>query len=77
MALSNNDRVGKALELLNAGLRPFVLREMQAVYRDQAIDEALSTLRSDQERRSAGRDPNRWDTSVLISVMLGRWNGVF
>jgi hypothetical protein len=32
MAISNHDRVGKALDLLNEGLRPFVEREMQAHY---------------------------------------------
>jgi len=32
MALSNHERVGKALDILNAGLRPFVERELQAAY---------------------------------------------
>ena len=33
MAISNHDRVGKVLDLLKEGLRPFVEREMQAHYR--------------------------------------------
>jgi len=32
MSISNRDRVGRALELLNDGLKPFVTREMEAVY---------------------------------------------
>src|SRR5688572_29817145 len=32
MAITNHDRVGKALELLRDGLRPFVDRELEAKY---------------------------------------------
>ena len=32
MAITNHERVGKALELLKAGLRPYVEREMRARY---------------------------------------------
>ena len=40
MALSNRDRVGKALDLLNAGLRPFLEREMKTVHKDKWKDVA-------------------------------------
>ena len=30
MAITNHERVGKALELLRDGLRPFVARELEA-----------------------------------------------
>ena len=32
MAASNHERVGKALDLLNNGLRPFAEREMRATH---------------------------------------------
>ncbi len=32
MAITNRERVGKALDLLNEGLRPFVERELKAVH---------------------------------------------
>ena len=35
MAITNRERVGKALDLLNEGLLPFVERELQAVYADR------------------------------------------
>jgi hypothetical protein len=35
IAPSNHERVGRALELLNAGLMPFVERELRAAYSDQ------------------------------------------
>ncbi|HET8851765.1 MAG TPA: hypothetical protein VFN02_04505 [Ktedonobacteraceae bacterium] len=34
MAISNAERVGKALELLNQGLFPFMKRELKAFYGD-------------------------------------------
>ena len=36
MAITNHERVGKALELLKAGLGPFVEREMKSVYENKA-----------------------------------------
>ncbi len=35
MAMTNRDRVGKALELLRDGLAPFVRREMEREYESQ------------------------------------------
>src|SRR5487761_316111 len=35
MALTNRDRVGKAIDLLAAGLQPFVERELKAALGDQ------------------------------------------
>ena len=36
MAITNHERIGKALELLKAGLGPFVEREMKSTYGDEA-----------------------------------------
>jgi hypothetical protein len=35
MATSNHERVGRALELLNAGLMPFFERELRAAFGDR------------------------------------------
>ena len=40
MAISNHDRVGKALELLKAGLGPFVEREFKNAFQDRAQAQA-------------------------------------
>ena len=40
MAITNHERVGKALDLLNAGLRPFVERELKATYKDRWTETA-------------------------------------
>ena len=40
MAITNYERVGKALELLREGLEPFVGRELQARFGKYCITEA-------------------------------------
>ncbi len=40
MAISNQERVGKALEQLKAGLAPFVHREFTNLYKKKALEEA-------------------------------------
>ncbi len=34
MAITNHDRVGKAMDLLKKGLGPFVEREFKNIYKD-------------------------------------------
>jgi hypothetical protein len=53
MAMTNHERVGKALDLLRAGLGPFVERELQGQYRDQARAEAVRLVGDD--RNLAGK----------------------
>ena len=45
MAISNAERVGKALELLNQGLFPFMKRELKAFYGDTWFEQASANLR--------------------------------
>ncbi len=73
MAQSNHERIGRALELLNVGLRPFVEREMQAAHGDNWIDAAQAGLREDRATPK-GKQPKRpnWDTQALLAVMWGR-----
>ncbi len=76
MAISNHERVGKALELLKAGLRPYFEREMRAVHGDKWLDEAANSFRDGRLPRDAKGGVN-WDTHALLSVMAGQWNWVF
>src|SRR5579884_3861049 len=76
MATSNHERVGKALELLRAGLRPFVEREFQARYGSAWLSEAAQALR--QEPDGSGRDGEpHLDVAALLGLMWFRWNDVF
>ena len=56
MALSNHERIGKALDLLAAGLKPFVGRELQTIYPDIWFKETQRTL---MESLSAGSGSGR------------------
>ena len=44
MAITNYERVGKALELLRDGLRPFVERELTAKYGNRMATEVKTAL---------------------------------
>src|SRR5579884_3425120 len=75
MATTNHERVGKALELLRAGLAPFVEREFKNTYRDHAAAEAARFLADD---RLNGKKPiGAWDVAALLRVMWDAWNDVF
>lgn len=47
MAITNHERVGKALELLNSGLGPFAARELKNVYQANVQAEAAVFMGED------------------------------
>ena len=63
MALTNQERVGKALELLRDGLRPFVERELKAQHAQRWFDEVKAAVGPTQENlfRDEGSAP--WDAA--------------
>src|SRR5262249_32255644 len=75
MATTNHERVGKAIELLKAGLGPFVERELKNVYGDRAAAEANRFLGED--RLNAKRPVAQWDVAPLLKLMWESWNDVF
>lgn len=75
MAISNHERVGKALEILKAGLGPFVQREMANVYKDRAATETSRFIGED--RQNAKKPITEWDVAVLLKLMWESWNDVF
>jgi predicted AAA+ superfamily ATPase len=75
MATTNHDRVGKALDQLAAGLRPFVERELQASLGQRWQDAARDAA---PERRGSKPAPVNWDDpQILLSIMWNQWNAVF
>ncbi len=75
MALSNHERVGKALELLKGGLGPFVERELKSAYQAKAQAEAARLVGED--RLNAKNPIAAWDAAGLLKVMWEAWNDVF
>jgi len=75
MAMTNHERVGKALDLLKSGLGPFITRELTSAYKERALAEARRLLPAD-DRLNSNR-PIQWDAAVLLKVMWDAWNEVF
>jgi hypothetical protein len=75
MAITNHERVGKALELLKTGLGPFVQREITSTYKDRAATEVSRFIGED--RLNAKKPITEWDAGVLLKLMWESWNDVF
>lgn len=69
MAITNHERVGKALELLKAGLAPFFEREIKNVYQAEATRLLAST--------AGNLSPTGMLRPSSTNVMWEGWNEVF
>ena len=74
MAVTNLERVGKAMELLRQGLAPFVERELRSHFGTRFHDNAAGSVGDD---RMASRKLVDWDVAALLKVMWETWNDVF
>lgn len=76
MAISNHERVGKALELLKTGLGPFVEREIKGAMESKRLDG--HKLRDYAEDPVLANKPiPDWDVAGLLKLMWETWNEVF
>lgn len=75
MSMTNRERVGKALDLLQAGLGPFVDREFTALFGPKAPDELARYLGED--RINSRKHIQNWDSGTLLKIMWESWNEVF
>ena len=75
MAITNHERVGKAMDLLKQGLGPFVEREFKSSYKDRALAEATRYMGED--RLLAKKAIAEWDAAGLLKLMWESWNDVF
>jgi predicted AAA+ superfamily ATPase len=75
MAITNHERVGKALELMRDGLRPFVERELKTCWGDKWPQEVKCVL---SDTRLAGLDSEPTaDAAGLLVIMDRVWKEVF
>lgn len=77
MAITNKERVGRALDLLKEGLYPFVEREMRSVYNEHWENHALSHLCEDRNLKRTTAERLQNDVTDLINVIFGEWHNVF
>ena len=76
MAITNQVRVGKALELLKAGLGPFVERELQGKIKAGGVH--MDTVRRFVDDPHLTDKPiDQWDVAALLKLMWETWNDVF
>lgn len=73
MAITNSERIGKALDVLHRGLSPFVEREMRVEFGDKWIDE----LAVNKKIPITVENGVPQDVSILLSGMWDNWNIVF
>ena len=74
MAITNHERVGKALDLMRAGLRPYVERELRTAFGDKWIDEAV---KDDRRIKRDGSGQINWDPQALLGAIWDNWTLVF
>src|SRR5438128_8037123 len=77
MAISNHERVSKALDLLKAGLRPFVERELKSQYHQLWFEEVKKSVSDAQANLFGSAEAPRWDVAMLLTAMTSQWNSVF
>jgi predicted AAA+ superfamily ATPase len=75
MAITNHERVGKALELLKNGLRPFVERELKTYHGDRWESEVKEVL--SDTRLTGGKANALQDVAVQLVIMDRTWSDVF
>src|SRR2546427_8209186 len=77
MAITNQERIGKAMELLKEGLQPFVEREMKAQHAQRWFEEARDSVSDSQANLFGTEKQPKWDVASILSVMWNQWNVVF
>ena len=75
MAITNHERVGKALDLLKNGLAPFVEREFKAKFGNGWTVEMREVLTD--TRLGANKNEAINDVAALLVVMDRKWGDVF
>src|SRR5688572_18937311 len=77
MAITNQERVGRGLELLKRGLVPFVERELKSEHSQGWLEIVRTSVTESQSRLfKEGAEP-KWDPAALLAVMWNQWNGTF
>jgi predicted AAA+ superfamily ATPase len=77
MAISNHERVGKALDLVKDGLIQFVERELKAQHAQLWLDEVRSAVAPTQTHLFKSESSIQWDAASLLAVVWNQWNLVF
>ena len=73
MAMTNTERVKRALDLVREGLRPFVEQQLQAAWGAEWVEK----LRERSRGLRREKDGLRWDSQLLLNTLFHNWHDVF
>jgi len=77
MGISNQERIGKALEFLQQGLYPYFEQKIQVVYGHKWTTKVASHLQDFQKQKKQAADAIQKDIAILLKVMDREWKDVF
>ena len=77
MAITNHERVSKALDLLRDGLGPFVQREFSNEFGPRDALDGARAYFGHGSRLSTTGTLIQWDSAALLSLMVYSWGDVF
>ncbi|MBM3271522.1 MAG: AAA+ family ATPase, partial [Candidatus Sericytochromatia bacterium] len=77
MAITNQERVGKAMDLLKDGLAPFVERELKAQDAQGWLGIVRQSVAETQVKLFKDDAVPKWDAASLLAVVWNQWNTVF
>jgi len=77
MAITNQERVGKAMDLCKDGLVPFVERELKSQDAQGWLGIVRQSVHSTQVTLFNDDAEPKWDAASLLAVMWNQWNQVF
>src|SRR6516164_4166351 len=69
MAVTNHERVGKALDLIKEGLQPFVEREMKAQYSQSWLEQVRLSVAETQQPK---RVHDNYSTPTCRAAFIGK-----
>ncbi len=76
MAITNRERVGRALELLKEGLNPYLVREMRGA-QGHGWWQAWQPRLASPGNLNANSKPLELDIAAQLRIMREEWNAVF
>lgn len=76
MAISNRERVGRAMDLLREGIGPYVAREVHSAIKQGRVN--LERIKSfSDDPKLADKPLEQWDVQALLNLAIATWNDVF
>jgi predicted AAA+ superfamily ATPase len=77
MAVTNYERVGKALDIAKEALKPFIIAQFKGVLGGNWENRLLGYVNADAFVVKEGVPFKDWDVTALVALLLGAWEDVF